>query len=95
MLACVTVKPGKECVFMKKAGCAYNGGKCHPVIESCSGCSNIQEYATGQFCRVFAEPAVKWNQGKCGMATHVQDNRETETTSKKLNPLKASKRGGR
>jgi len=95
MLSCVTIKSGKACIFMKKGGCSYNGGKCHPVVERCTGCANIEELTTGRFCRIFAEPSVKWNLGKCGMATHIQDTRDTETPVKKVNPLKASKRSAR
>lgn len=80
---------------MKKSGCAYNGGTCHAVVESCTGCSNLEELPGGNFCRVFAEPALKWNVGMCNMASHAQNGNENEASAKKINPLKASKRNSR
>lgn len=94
MLACNIVKVGKPCVFMKKNGCSYNGGSCHSVVEACTGCAHMETFPQGNFCRVFAEPALKWASGACNMATHLQRIQE-ETGGKKLNPLKASKRAAR
>ncbi|MEW6440737.1 MAG: PxxKW family cysteine-rich protein [bacterium] len=94
MLTCNIAKVGKACVFMKKAGCSYNGGTCHPVIESCSGCSNVEAFPQGQYCRVSPEPSLKWNSGKCNMATHLEKAQE-QSPIKKVNPLKASKRAAR
>jgi hypothetical protein len=37
-MLCQTIKAGKECFFMGKQGCSYNGGICYPVVESCQGC---------------------------------------------------------
>lgn len=95
MLACTTVKSGKSCVFMKRNGCTYNGGKCHTVVESCTGCSNIEEIPAGNFCRIFAEPSLKWNTGQCNMASHRENGQEKDGSAKKVNPLKASKRNSR
>ena len=95
MLSCATIKAGRTCVFMRKSGCSYNGGKCHPGTESCAGCSNLEDLPAGQFCRIFAEPALKWNAGNCNMASHIQGDRSQEVTVKKVNPLKASKRAAR
>jgi hypothetical protein len=36
-MQCQTQKPGIECLFMKKTGCSYGGGKCLTIIESCEG----------------------------------------------------------
>jgi len=91
MLACSTVKEGKACVFMKKKGCTFNGGQCHSVVESCQGCAKIENFTSGDFCQIFAEPAIKWIAGSCNMATHAKNDKE-EVSTKKLNPLKASKR---
>jgi len=92
MNTCSTIKPGKTCVFMKKSGCGYNGGECHPVVEDCQECGNIESFPNGDFCRVYAEPAQKWNPGPCNMSTNGNGKEQHETSGKKLNPLKASKR---
>ena len=93
MLTCATIKTGESCVFMKKAGCSYNGGQCHPVVESCEGCEKVQEYPSGNYCKVFAEPGKKWFNGGCSMGTHVERDNGKGDDKKKINPLKASKRG--
>ena len=92
MHACSTIKTGRTCIFMKKAGCSYNGGSCHPVIEACQDCGNIETFPNGSFCRVYAEPALKWSPGPCNMSTNGNGKEEKEAPTKKLNPLKASKR---
>lgn len=95
MLACATLKQGKPCIFMKKSGCSYNGGRCHVIVEACQGCDRVEVYAAGSFCSVFAEPESKWIGGSCNMASHVQKAVEDEGAAKKVNPLKASKRSRR
>jgi hypothetical protein len=92
MNTCSTIKPGKTCVFMKKSGCGYNGGECHPVAEGCQDCGNIEIFPNGNFCRVYAAPAQKWNPGPCNMSTNGNGKEEKVESGKKLNPLKASKR---
>ena len=89
-MVCTTVKKGVECIFMTKRGCEFNGGSCHPIVDQCDGCQRIVEYPTGTFCMSFPDPAMKWKNGVCNMATHMK----TQTTAEnhKLNPLKASKR---
>ncbi len=89
-MVCKSVKPGVECAFMSKKGCQFNGGSCHPIIDSCEGCERIKEFPTGKYCLVFPEPAAKWRLGACNMATHMK--KESEKGNGKLNPLKASKR---
>jgi len=88
---CQTVKPGETCVFWKKTGCTYNGGTCNPVVEACEGCDRIKEYPSGLYCTSCSEPALKWKNGACNLATHVKKS-NGNGSSKKLNPLKASKR---
>ncbi len=97
MLACITIKQGKECVFMKKNGCSYNGGQCHPIIEDCQDCSNIELQSEQNFCTIFAEPSLKWNDGYCNMSTNSngKDSDKNGDETKKINPLKASKRSMR
>jgi hypothetical protein len=75
---------------MKKTGCSYNGGKCHPIVENCEGCARVLELATGKFCSTFPYPAQKWQNATCTMATHVKKAQKGE--GQKINPLKASKR---
>ncbi|MFP3927415.1 MAG: PxxKW family cysteine-rich protein [Desulfobacteraceae bacterium] len=91
---CVTVKPGVDCFFMSKSGCRFNGGHCHPVVEQCEGCQRIGEFPTGRYCLTFPDPSIKWRSGVCPMATHVQAMNGVQANGK-INPLKASKRGGR
>jgi hypothetical protein len=88
---CQTVKAGNTCIFWKKAGCSYNGGTCYPVVDACEGCQRIKDFPTGQYCISFSEPDLKWKLGACNLATHVKRN-NGNGESKKLNPLKASKR---
>ena len=89
-MVCTTLRPGFECIFMTKKGCQFNGGSCHPIIDQCEGCERIVEYPTGKYCMSFLDPSVKWKNGSCNMATHIQTNTKKETN--KVNPLKASKR---
>ncbi len=89
---CATIREGKDCPFMKKKGCTYLGGTCHPVVEQCEGCNRKEEIAGGWYCATFPEPLAKWKNGNCNMATHVKLVSEKKAT--KVNPLKASKRGG-
>lgn len=94
-MQCTIVKPGTECTFMKQHGCGFGAAPsetCQPVVAQCDGCDNVQEWPTGKYCSMYAAPAIKWTVGICNMASHVQV--EKKTTDKKLNPLKASKRGG-
>ena len=91
-MLCTTVREGVECSFMTKKGCTFNGGSCHPAIESCQGCERIFTMGDLSFCRSFPDPAAKWRFGVCNFATHVKGETKVEV---KLNPLKASKRAGR
>ncbi len=89
-MVCETVKQGIECIFMKKIGCSYNGGKCYMIVENCEGCSRILEFETGKYCASFPYPAQKWQKSTCSMSSHVQKVKKVE--EQKINPLKASKR---
>lgn len=89
-MVCTTVRPGFECMFMTKKGCQYNGGSCHPIVDQCEGCQRIVEYPTGRYCMSFLDPSIKWKNGPCNMATHIETNAKKGTN--KINPLKASKR---
>ncbi|MFO7752843.1 MAG: PxxKW family cysteine-rich protein [Desulfobacteraceae bacterium] len=89
-MICATVKEGEECVFMASGGCSFNGGSCRPVVEACDGCSRVKEYADGRYCTASPDPAVKWKNGNCNMATHLKF--EAAGKTQKVNPIKASKR---
>jgi hypothetical protein len=49
-MVCETLKQGVECLFMKKTGCSYNGGKCYTIVENCEGCTRTLEFETGKYC---------------------------------------------
>lgn len=90
-MICTTVRNGKECPFMTTKGCSYNGGICHEIVEQCSGCNRTMEVISGWYCTACPDPALKWKNGNCNLATHVT---AVATQAKnKINPLKASKRG--
>jgi hypothetical protein len=86
------VKEGEECLFMTKAGCTYNGGSCHPIVEQCEGCERVVTYHDQRFCRSYPNPSVKWKTGKCNFATHMKASGQNQ---QKINPLKASKRNNK
>ena len=68
-MICTTVRKGYDCPFMTAKGCSYNGGSCLEAVEACKGCSKILEIETGWYCSAFPEPALKWKNGVCNMAT--------------------------
>jgi hypothetical protein len=92
-MVCTSVKESMECVFMTKKGCSFNGGGCHPIVEECHGCSRASEFTTGWYCTAYPDPSIKWKNGNCNFATHVE--KEAEVKNNKINPLKASKRKAR
>ena len=87
-MECITIKPGMNCVFMKKTGCSFNGGACHPIVENCVGCGYVMENAQGNYCQLYADPATKWVFGRCNFATHVKG--EVQPSAQRLNPLDVS-----
>lgn len=90
-MICDTIRKGSECAFMSASGCSYNGGTCLEVLESCNGCNRTAKYEAGWFCTSCPDPSIKWKNGNCNLATHIQTVAEAKA---KVNPLKASKRGG-
>ncbi|MGM0453717.1 MAG: PxxKW family cysteine-rich protein [Thermodesulfobacteriota bacterium] len=91
-MICETTRKGMECAFMSKNGCTFNGGTCYEIVEPCNGCNRAAQFETGWFCTAAPDPSVKWKNGKCNLATHVKE--EAAQTKGKVNPIKASKRGG-
>mgnify|MGYP007070727961 CR=1 FL=1 len=57
-----------------------------PVVEKCGVCAKISD----GFCTVYSNPAGKWSVGGCYIATHIK---KVVVEKKRVNPLKASKRG--
>ncbi len=93
-MICTTVRNGQECVFMSKRGCGYKNGSCLEIIEKCVGCNKIIEFSGGKYCSVSPDPSQKWHMGNCNMASHIVAE-VIDLKGKKINPLKASKRGKR
>lgn len=76
-----------------------------PIVEMCIGektCSKVDERPESMtfvdgipsplcYCKTYAFPAAKWRIGNCNMADHLEI--EVKKDGKKVNPLKASKRG--
>ena len=91
VMICATVKAGAECGFMTKAGCGFNGGSCHQIVEQCEGCQRITELPAGRYCNSYPNPSLKWKTSMCNFATHAKQAAQTQQA--KVNPIKASKRG--
>ena len=90
-MVCEVIKIGRECAFMTKKGCNFNGGKCYPIVDRCQGCERVADFPAGKFCIVCPDPAAKWSGRDCNLATHIAKEKSPET-AKEINPLKASKR---
>jgi hypothetical protein len=89
-MQCATVKKGTECSMMNPKGCSFKGGKCGEIVPQCEGCNYVVTCADKKYCKSYPDPAAKWMFGSCNLATHIQRKLTTET--KKVNPLKASKK---
>ena len=92
-MICTTVRKDSECPFMTKAGCSFDGGVCKPAVEQCEGCGRTTEFSSEKYCMSVADPSNKWKNGNCNLATHVVY--VDDKPKQKINPIKASKRGGR
>jgi len=70
-----------------------NGYDVMPIIEKCVGCERVLAVLEphGFRCLRYANPETQWRRGNCPGATHVKTM--AVEAGKKLNPLKASKRG--
>jgi len=63
------------------------------VVEQCLGCANETLHGDDpKTCRRYGMPRAQWSRGRCPMASHVGPLVLSEA-GKKLNPIKASKRG--
>jgi len=94
-MKCTTKRPGMECSFMTKKGCAFPGGACFEIIDKCEGCARVITTDAGKFCSVYPHPEMKWKRGVCNFATHVKPEIAKDESGKKINPLKAAKRASR
>jgi hypothetical protein len=90
-MICATVKAGTNCAFMTKAGCGFNGGSCHPIVDQCDGCLKVMELPSGKYCSSYPNPSIKWKTNHCNFATHAKWESQSQQQAK-INPLKASKR---
>ncbi len=68
-------------------------GVFQPIIDDCEGCGHVRGCDGASYCKSYANPGRKWSLGMCNFATHKRIEKTEEARS--LNPLKASKRGGR
>lgn len=85
---CSTTQKGKQCLFAMPNGCAYPAKSCVKIIDECVGCGKV---VNEEYCTAYPDPVVKWKHGhSCPMATHIVKAVEEK---KKLNPIKASKKG--
>lgn len=80
-----------------------------PIVEQCiaggKSCSKVDietpfttptmgcDDSLKHYCKTYAFPSAKWRIGNCNMADHLEI--ETKKDTKKVNPLKASKRGNK
>jgi hypothetical protein len=64
-----------------------------PVASQCVGCGHIRLSDGVAYCNSYANPAAKWSAGMCNFATHAKIEKKVD--NKMINPLKASKRGGK
>lgn len=92
-MQCQTIQPGAECTFWSKNGCIFEGNACHTVVADCEGCERIVDSSIGNVCTAYPAPEKKWATGLCNFATHRK--LEIKISEQKVNPLKASKRGGK
>jgi hypothetical protein len=64
-----------------------------PIVEPCHGCGHVRSHDGNAYCRVYASPEKKWELKMCNFATHKHIEKTGD--ARKVNPLKASKRGSR
>ena len=91
-MICTTIRKGDDCVFMSAKGCTFTDGCCQEVVPSCEGCGRTRQYDSGWYCTATPAPDSKWKSGHCNLATHIK--LQQASRRQKINPLKASKRGG-
>jgi hypothetical protein len=64
-----------------------------PIVSQCVGCGHVRLVDGVGYCASYAQPDAKWAMGMCNFATHAKIEKAKDT--KFVNPLKASKRGGK
>jgi len=77
------------CSWLKKEACTLppQVAICDIAIEKCNGCEKM--LASG-YCTLYPDTSLKWGNGNCPSATNLKKKAEVQ---KKMNPLKASKKG--
>jgi hypothetical protein len=90
-MVCEVIKIGRDCAFMTRKGCSFNGGKCYPVVDRCQGCERVAVFPAGQYCIACPDPAAKWSARGCNLSTNITKEKAPEVV-KSVDPLKASKR---
>ncbi len=86
-MKCQTNRPGMECFLMSPKGCRANGGHCHPIVAACEGCVRVFK---GLLCLAATHPELRWQDGRCNLATHLVDQPKRE--ERRINTGKAYKR---
>ena len=64
-----------------------------PIVSQCVGCAHVRANDGEGFCNSYANPTAKRSSGMCNFATHAKVEKVKDT--KTVNPIKASKRGGK
>lgn len=64
-----------------------------PIVSQCVGCAHVRAVDGTGYCNSYANPTAKWAGGMCNFATHAKIEKVKDTKS--VNPIKASKRGGK
>jgi hypothetical protein len=64
------------------------------VVSKCAGCKNVEgKVEDGAYCSRYYRPAAAWSKlGGCNLCT-VPKSEPAAVKVRKVNPLKASKRG--
>ena len=65
------IKLGKDCTFMTKRGCSFNGGRYYPIVDRCQSCERAVIFPAGQYCNACPDPTAKWSARDCNLATHI------------------------
>jgi len=64
-----------------------------PIVESCVGCTRVNQEGEVTYCQAYVRPEKWWMHGRyCPLATHFKLAAAKEA---KVNPLKASKRSSK
>lgn len=95
LVGLVCEKLGRPCFWTNQKGqCTYNQSGCETISDECKECDLKVELKSKVYCSVYACPKAQWLYKRhCPLATHIK--KAAEEKAKMVNPLKASKRGGK